>query len=72
MQRLRGHRLGGNFWIRTEHLQEGLREHQVAETATEERGPEEGGEEGADRENPKWELVVELIQTAFRYGLLEE
>ena len=39
---------------------------------TEEQGSEEGGDEGAERENSKWELVMEMIQTAFRDGVLAE
>ena len=58
--------------MRAEHLQEWLQEHRLAEEAVDERGPDEGGEKGAERDKPKWELVVELLQTAFRDRVLAE
>ena len=36
------------------------------------RGADEGDEEGKEREQSKWEMVMELVHTAFRYGVLVE
>ena len=72
VRRLKGNSLGGLYRMYVNHLREWLREHQVAEAVAEERGPAKGGEEGAEREKSKWELVVELAQTAFRDRVLAE
>ena len=68
--------------MRTKNLQEWLREHQAKEAAAEveeltatekrERGDDEGGEEGEERDKSKWDMVVQLVQTAFRDGVLAE
>ena len=36
------------------------------------RGADKGDEEGKEREQSKWEMVMELVHTAFRYGVLVE
>ena len=56
--------------MRIKNLWELLQEQQVAEATAGEQGPDDRGEEGAEREKTKWELVVELIHTVFRDGVL--
>ena len=68
--------------MRAKHLWEWLREHCAAEavenseiiTEPDERegGSDEGGEEGEERDHPKWNMVVELVQTSFRDRYLAE
>ena len=71
-----------------DHLREWLREHRVAEAATEAgtetEGETSGSEEmesatkegtsdrGEERETTKWVNVVELVQLAFRNGVITE
>ena len=63
------------------HLREWLQEHRVSGEAEAERraelgeraiGAGEGGEKGKDRNQSKREKVVDLVQTAFRGGVLAE
>ena len=79
---LQGHRLGRPSRMRSEQLWEWLREHQSAEAVeeaeelTEPEGRErvyyERREEGDERDQTKWVMVVELVQTSFRDGVLVE
>ena len=71
VRRLRGNRSGFSFWMHAENLREWLMEHQVTEAVAEAeekselkyraRGANEGGEEGEDQEQSKWDMVVELV-----------
>ena len=72
--------------MHAEHLREWLQEHQKTEAAAEaeaegetsdtedrERGTDERIEDGGEVKEPtKWEMVVELLQTAFQDGVLAE
>ena len=76
-KRLRNHRSGGPLGVRAEHLKGWLaaaRKKEKEEAAggeeTEERN--RGRESTESMEASNWEMVVELVQTAFREGRLVE
>ena len=85
-QRLRENWSMSTSWMRAENLQEWLQEHRSTEAAAEveaegetsdpegrERDTEERIEDGGEgRETTKWEMVMELVQMAFREGVLAE
>ena len=86
VQRLQGHKLGGQSWMRVENLRDWLLEHlsgdverEEAMTAADsnleewERRDEDRGEDGEEEwEQTKWERMMELVQTDFRYDDLAE